>query len=384
MSTASNVTLRTDIGRPLYYEEVDTNFQELKYVIVESNDHIASTTAHDASDIVYSNANLSASNVEEALNALGVKNNLSATSDPTVNNDTSEGYAAFSRWVNTSTTECFLCLDSVNGAAVWVKSSLTLDELGTAALVDMGVNPSQIRTNAENDQTFVKSTVIFDALSSEATGDGAALISMEGGPTVEDAVLSKANQATTYTETEVDELLDAKADQATTYTETEVNALIAAISNSVGDVVMFAGNSTSLNKKYEQGWRIADGTDGTPNLMDAFPKFGTFAQKSGTGGAKNITPSGSVEVSVENHTLSIAEMPSHNHSTHKLVHNDGYLNSDGDDHVVDLGGSTGYAGSNFPHNHGGSGSFSGSSHTNEPQFTYLVPLYFTGVAGSYL
>ena len=238
MSTTSNVTLRTDIGRPLYYEEVDTNFQELKYVIVESNEHIASTTAHDASDIVYSNANLSASNVEEALNALGVKNNLSATSDPTVNNDSSEGYAAFSRWVNTSTTECFLCLDSVNGAAVWVKSSLTLDELGTAALsdmgvsasqirtntqnetlflsetdvgsaafVDMGVNPSQIRTNAENDQTFVKATVIFDALSSEATGDGAALISMEGGPTVEDAVLSKADQATTYTKTESDEIL---------------------------------------------------------------------------------------------------------------------------------------------------------------------------------
>jgi hypothetical protein len=34
---------------------------------------------------------------------------------------------------------------------------------------------------------------------------------MEGGPTVEDAVLSKANQATTYTETEVNNLLDAKA-----------------------------------------------------------------------------------------------------------------------------------------------------------------------------
>jgi hypothetical protein len=277
MSTASNVTLRTDIGRPLYYEEVDTNFQELKYVIVESNDHIASTTAHDASDIVYSNANLSASNVEEALNALGVKNNLSATSDPTVNNDSSEGYAAFSRWVNTSTTECFLCLDSVNGAAVWVKSSLTLDELGTAALVDMGVNPSQIRTNtqnetlflsetdvgsaafvdmgvnpsqirtnAENDQTFVKATVIFDALSSEATGDGAALISMEGGPTVEDAVLSKANQATTYTETEVDNLLDDKADKATTYTETEVDGLIATRTESPDETTV-TGTATFTN-----------------------------------------------------------------------------------------------------------------------------------------
>jgi hypothetical protein len=201
MSTASNVTLRTDIGRPLYYEELDTNFQELKYVIVESNEHIASTTAHDASDIVYSNANLSASNVEEALNALGVesnehiasttahdasdivysnanlsasnveealnalgvKNNLSATSDPTVNNDTSEGYAAFSRWVNTSNNEYFLCLDATNGAAVWFKSSLTLDELGTAALVDMGVSASQIRTNTQNETLFLSETDVGSA-----------------------------------------------------------------------------------------------------------------------------------------------------------------------------------------------------------------------------
>jgi len=154
MSTASNVTLRTDIGRPLFYEELDTNFQELKYVIVESNEHIASTTAHDASDIVYSNINLGASNVEEALDSLGVKNNLSATSDPTVNNDTSEGYAAFSRWVNTSNNEYFLCLDATNATAVWVKSSLTLDELGTAALSDMGVSGSQIRTNTQNEALF--------------------------------------------------------------------------------------------------------------------------------------------------------------------------------------------------------------------------------------
>ncbi len=36
----------------------------------------------------------------------------------------------------------------------------------------------------------------------------------------------KADQATTYTKTEVDELLDDKADQDTTYTETEVDGLL--------------------------------------------------------------------------------------------------------------------------------------------------------------
>jgi hypothetical protein len=249
MSTPSNITLRTDIGRPLVYEELDINFEELKFVIVESNAHIASSAAHEASAIVYSNTNLSASNVEEALDALGVKNNLSGTSDPTVNNDISDGYAAFSRWVNTVTKEYFLCLYSANGAAVWVKSSLTLDELGTAALSNIGTGASQIRTNAENDQVFIESSVIFDALSSSDNGDGASLISMEDGTTVEFAVSSKANQSTTYTKTESDTLLNAKADQATTYTETGVDDLIATRTESPGETAITASatftNSTN-------------------------------------------------------------------------------------------------------------------------------------------
>jgi len=164
----------------------------------------------------------------------------------------------------------------------------------------------------------------------------------------------------------------------------------------VGEVITFAGNAASLNRKYGQGWRIADGTDGTPNLIDAFPKFGTFAQKSDTGGAKTVTPAGSVSVStsvsVSNHTLSVAQMPSHNHDQRieggsipgETTFNTPSANVGS---YTKSGGNTGSAGGSNAHNHGASasssGSFSGSNHTNEPQFTYLVPLYFTGVAGSY-
>ncbi len=62
-------------------------------------------------------------------------------------------------------------------------------------------------------------------------GDGSYDPDTEGGvnweliPT-QAKVDAKADQATTYTETEVDGLLDAKADQATTYTETEVDGLL--------------------------------------------------------------------------------------------------------------------------------------------------------------
>jgi len=182
----------------------------------------------------------------------------------------------------------------------------------------------------------------------------------------------------------------ANSAQAIATNTSNISGLQGALSHEVGEVILFAGNSTALNKKYGQGWRIADGTDGTPDLMDSFPKLGTFAQRTGTGGAKNITPAGGVSVStsvnVLNHTLSLAQMPSHNHTFTGDAYSTGSTARFG-------GTSSSYSqntnsqGSSNSHNHGASasssGSFSGSSHTNEPQFTYLVPLYFTGVAGTY-
>ena len=160
--------------------------------------------------------------------------------------------------------------------------------------------------------------------------------------------------------------------------------------NMIGDVATFVGDAASLNKKYVQGWRIADGTDGTPNLMDSFPKMGTFAQRTGTGGAKNITPAGGVSVStsvnVLNHTLSLAQMPSHSHTFTGDYDNTGSTSRFGGN-GSSVSQNTNSQGSSNSHNHGtsasSSGSFSGSRHTNEPQFTYLVPLYFTGVVGTY-
>ena len=186
-------------------------------------------------------------------------------------------------------------------------------------------------------------------LASSVTGEGASLVLMESGLTVEAIV--NANQ-------------------------TEVDALTASVSNSVGDVSLFAGNSTSLNKKYGQGWRIADGSNGTPNLIDSFPKMGTFAQRTGTGGSKSI-----VGLSVDNHTLTESQMPRHNHNT-TIFSNSGTPARAAPGQGFGISQSTslsGDAGSSGSHNH----NTSSTPDANEPQFTYLVPLYFTGVAGSY-
>jgi hypothetical protein len=105
-ASSSNVTLRSGVGRPLTYEELDTNFQELINIIVESQADV-------------------------------VKHNISAIVDPTVNDDSSQGYEPRSTWFNTATGEIFKCIDATVGAAKWVLISLTLDDLGTASTADL-------------------------------------------------------------------------------------------------------------------------------------------------------------------------------------------------------------------------------------------------------
>lgn len=77
------------------------------------------------------------------------QNNLTATTDPTVTDDSSLGYEPLSRWINTSTAEIWLCVDATAGAADWQKASLTLDELGSAALADVGTGSTQVPRNSD-------------------------------------------------------------------------------------------------------------------------------------------------------------------------------------------------------------------------------------------
>jgi len=51
------------------------------------------------------------------------KDNLIATSNPTVNDDISLGYTVGSKWINVSTDEVFQCTNSTDGAAVWKQTS---------------------------------------------------------------------------------------------------------------------------------------------------------------------------------------------------------------------------------------------------------------------
>jgi hypothetical protein len=70
--------------------------------------------------------------VAEKLNR-SAKNNFAATSDPTVNDDSGDGYSEGSRWLNTTTDESYVCVDAGLGAAIWLNTSLTAEELGSMA-----------------------------------------------------------------------------------------------------------------------------------------------------------------------------------------------------------------------------------------------------------
>lgn len=66
--------------------------------------------------------------------ALLPKNNYAATANPTVNDDSGDGYAVGSTWFDTTSGDRFQCTNATVGAAVWVEvSALAPGDVGTMA-----------------------------------------------------------------------------------------------------------------------------------------------------------------------------------------------------------------------------------------------------------
>lgn len=85
-----------------------------------------------------------------------------------------------------------------------------------------------------------------------------------------------------------------------------------------GIISMWAGGVGDV----PSGWHLCDGTNGTPDLRDRFIVAAGSSYPPGyTGGSLTYTPTITVNgsgtgVQVGYHTLTIAEMPSHNHTLH--------------------------------------------------------------------
>lgn len=110
------------------------------------------------------------------------------------------------------------------------------------------------------------------------------------------------------------------------------------------------------------GFKLCDGENGTPNLIDKFIKSSSVAGQ--TGGSNTHTHSDSF--AVNNHTLSASQMPSHSHSIANVYQVTD--SSSGGDVIARISGSksTGATGGSASHGHTLSGEIDASS--NEPEY----------------
>ena len=70
-------------------------------------------------DAAYTCVDATASNAVWSAGGGGVQNKFNATTAPTVNNDTTEGYVVGSVWIDTTGDLAYTCVDNTDGAAVW-------------------------------------------------------------------------------------------------------------------------------------------------------------------------------------------------------------------------------------------------------------------------
>lgn len=84
-----------------------------------------------------------------------------SASDPTVNDDSTDGYAVGSLWINTTLDTIFTCVDNTAGAAVWKKQIVVeaWADLASSSTVDLGsVSSDNIRVTGTTTITSFGST----------------------------------------------------------------------------------------------------------------------------------------------------------------------------------------------------------------------------------
>lgn len=138
-----------------------------------------------------------------------------------------------------------------------------------------------------------------------------------------------------------------------------------------GIVVMWSGSIETI----PSGWSLCDGTNGTPDLRDRFIV--------GAGSSYSVDDTGGEAF----HTLTIDEMPAHNHAKGSLTigeesgHTHPLINRGATDGFAPFGGGSGdgsivNTGAGTPHTHSLSGSVAstggGSAHENRPPYYALA------------
>ncbi len=119
----------------------------------------------------------------------------------------------------------------------------------------------------------------------------------------------------------------------------------------IGAICIWKGSAATI----PSGWKICDGSNGTPDLRDRFVYGGTLAEIGGTGGSSSISNMGGT-VSTSGTSLTLTQIPSHYHK-YKDYYATGTGVSGADANSVstsysDTARTTAAVGSGSAHNHG--------------------------------
>ena len=109
---------RTAVRDPTVTDDIDAGFEAGSYWINTSS-KVNFVCVDPTSGAAVWSGTTTPAEVSASSAGLQPQSNRVATSDPTVSDDSDSGYKVGSFWVNTSSGEHFVCVDSTSGAAVW-------------------------------------------------------------------------------------------------------------------------------------------------------------------------------------------------------------------------------------------------------------------------
>ena len=172
-----------------------------------------------------------------AVLASGVQNNYSGESPPGFNDDITFGWSIGSFWIDQLGDETYRCIDNTDGAAIWIKTSLTSDELAAVALSG---SSDDLTEGATKLLMTVAERSKLGAIEANATAD-------QTGAEIKAAYEGEAD-TNAFTDTEKSRLAgmedNATSDQTDTEIETGYNNRVPAASQAEAQ----AGTETAIRR----------------------------------------------------------------------------------------------------------------------------------------
>ena len=257
---------------------LNSEFNQLQAAFAASTGHSHDGTTGNSPPI---NLATSVSGYLPAANGgSGGLNNLTATTNPTITNDSGSGYAVGSVWVNTSTDEMFVCTDATAGAAIWQKAVF----IYSSAISPAATNTVDIGTSSlKFKDIYIDGTGYIDALSVSTTS------SFTG--TVTTGNISQTSGTATFATVDVNGgAIDATtigATTASTIVGTTITANTGFTGNLTGNVTYASGTPTSSFYNL-----TVNGTLNAPNSNIT----GNITATTGTSTFNNVTITGTLDM----------------------------------------------------------------------------------------